>query len=181
MFNWLKNKRASAEDTEGTSSAAIDEREAEEISSDSSEEFGGEAGCLTLATQKLKRRKFCTDAPDELDNLFDEVVELKDVIRELEATEGFSKKNLEKKWGEVLKDKNLKHIKSLVSIFLSIFPSNAFCESVFSVVNHIWTDQSNQFSPETVNAFVCVKLNSDLDLSYFHDAFTEEGHISCCV
>ncbi|KAI3415897.1 hypothetical protein GPALN_005461 [Globodera pallida] len=85
MFNWLKNKRASAEDIEGTSSAAIDEAEAEEISSDSNEdeEFGGE---------------FCTDAPDELDNLFDEVVELKEVVRELEATEGFSKKNLEKKW-----------------------------------------------------------------------------------
>uniref|UniRef100_A0A183CQM0 Type I site-specific deoxyribonuclease n=1 Tax=Globodera pallida TaxID=36090 RepID=A0A183CQM0_GLOPA len=58
-------------------------------------------------------KKFCTDAPDELDNLFDEVVELKEVVRELEATEGFSKKNLEKKWGEVLKDKNLKHIKTL--------------------------------------------------------------------
>uniref|UniRef100_A0A914H766 HAT C-terminal dimerisation domain-containing protein n=1 Tax=Globodera rostochiensis TaxID=31243 RepID=A0A914H766_GLORO len=119
----------------------------------------------------------CTDAPDELDNLFDEVVELKDVIRELEATEGFSKKNLEKKWGEVLKDKNLKHIKSLVSIFLSIFPSNAFCESVFSVVNHIWTDQSNQFSPETVNAFVCVKLNSDLDCNSAYDFFLSQNEL----
>uniref|UniRef100_A0A183CKJ6 UDP-glucose--hexose-1-phosphate uridylyltransferase n=1 Tax=Globodera pallida TaxID=36090 RepID=A0A183CKJ6_GLOPA len=61
-------------------------------------------------------KKFCTDAPDELDNLFDEVVELKEVVRELEATEGFSKKNLEKKWGEVLKDKNLKHIKTLAPV-----------------------------------------------------------------
>uniref|UniRef100_A0A914HSC8 Transposase n=1 Tax=Globodera rostochiensis TaxID=31243 RepID=A0A914HSC8_GLORO len=61
--------RASAEDTEGTSSAAIDETEAEEISSDSSEEFGGETGCLSLATQKLKRRKVSHDKAVAVPNI----------------------------------------------------------------------------------------------------------------
>ena len=58
---------------------------------------------------------------------------------------------------------SIQHIdKKLVSIFLSI-PSNSFCESIFSSVNNIWTDERNRFSVSTVNALISVKCNMDLD------------------
>jgi hypothetical protein len=58
-----------------------------------------------------------------------------------------------------------KHIKKLVSALLSISASNAFCESVFSVVGNVWDAERNRFIPETVNAIVSIKVNAEFDCS----------------
>jgi hypothetical protein len=49
---------------------------------------------------------------------------------------------------------------------LSISASNAFCESVFSVVGNVWDAERNNFKPETVNAIVSIfKVNAEFDCS----------------
>ena len=68
-------------------------------------------------------------------------------------------------------------MKKLVSIFLSIAPSNAFCESVFSLVNNVWTDERNSFKISTVNAFICVKANSEFDCSKSFELFLSDSQL----
>lgn len=121
-------------------------------------------------------RKFCTDSSEELDKLFDEVIEVKETIKTLQSTQ-FSRKTIDQRWGELFKNKNLRNLKKLVTIFLSIFSSNSFCESVFSVLNSIWTDERNKFSPETVNSIISVKINSDLDCTSAFDYFLAQNDL----
>jgi hypothetical protein len=74
---------------------------------------------------------------------------------------------IEDKWAIVFKNKNLRLIRRLVSALLSIPASNAFYESVFSLVNNVWTEEKNRFLAETVNAIVSVKLNADFFVPKF--------------
>jgi hypothetical protein len=78
---------------------------------------------------------------------------------------------------EPLKNKNLEMIKKLVSVLLSMFPSNAFCESVFSAVNSVWTDQRNSFLIETVNALISVKYNSEFECMEALDLFLSKPEL----
>ena len=98
-------------------------------------------------------KHYCSNDSAELDKLFDEVHLLKETLQNLESTD-FLERSVEDRWAIVFKNKEFVLIKKLVSIFLSIFASNAFCESVFSVVNSIWTDERNRFSLKTVNSYL---------------------------
>jgi hypothetical protein len=84
---------------------------------------------------------------------------------------------IEDKWAKIFVNKNLIQIKKLVSIILSISPSNAFCESVFSLVNNVWTDERNRFKIATVNAIVCIKANSEIDCSQALELFLGENDL----
>jgi hypothetical protein len=59
----------------------------------------------------------------------------------------------------------------LVSILLSMSPSNAFCESIFSTMNCLWTDEKHRFKIETVNAIVSVKENAEFKCSEAFELF----------
>jgi hypothetical protein len=73
--------------------------------------------------------------------------------------------SIEDKWTTIFKNKNLRYIKKLVSALLSISASNAFCESVFSIVGNVWDAERNSFKPDTVNSIVYIKMNAEFDCS----------------
>ena len=75
------------------------------------------------------------------------------------------------KWLVVLKNGNLVELRILVFALLSIFPSNAYCETVFSHINHIWTDCKSRLLVDTLNAFVSVVCISPYKncVEAFHD------------
>ena len=98
------------------------------------------------------------------------------VFSELKETD-FSQKELEDKWAQIFKNKYLVQMKKLVSIYLSIAPSNAFCECVFSLVNNVWTDERNSFKISTVNAIVCVKANAEFDCSQSFELFLSDPQL----
>jgi hypothetical protein len=116
-------------------------------------------------------RKFCSNDPADLNKLFDEVIDAKLIISQLEETTSFGQKSIEERWKVLFKNKDFVNLKKIVSIFLSIFPSNAFCESVFSVMNSIWTKERNRFLPDSINSFVFVKINSTLKCNSIFDYF----------
>ena len=64
------------------------------------------------------------------------------------------------KWVVVLKNANLVETRLLVSALLSIFPSNAYCETVFSYINHIWSDRKANLGLDTLNALVSIVCNT---------------------
>lgn len=53
-------------------------------------------------------------------------------------------------------------LRQLVSALFTVFSSNSFCESVFSVVGNVWTTERNRLAIDTLNAIVSVKFNSEL-------------------
>jgi hypothetical protein len=101
-------------------------------------------------------KRFCGTDTNEIDDLLDEVSQIEDVLPKLEGTK-FDAMEIEDKWAIIFKNKNLRYIKKLVSALLSISASNAFCESVFSVVGNVWDAERNSFKPETVNAIVLLR------------------------
>jgi len=117
-------------------------------------------------------KKFCSsiDEDEEIDCLIDELVQLEDVYLKLIKT-NFVKMEIAEKWSTILKNKNLKHIRKLVCILLSIGPSNAFCESIFSKVSALWTDEKNRFKPNTVNAIIACKENAEFNCSQSFQLF----------
>jgi len=83
----------------------------------------------------------------------------------------FAKKNVDAKWTAIFKDPNFIHLKILVSKLLSIFSSNAFCESIFSVVKNVKTDERNQMKMKLLNSLVSIKFNSDFDCQQAYNIF----------
>ena len=64
-------------------------------------------------------RKYCTNDPEILDKLFDEVLDAKKILFKLEGTgTAFNQKSVEQKWHYIFKDGDLPHLKKIVSIFL---------------------------------------------------------------
>ena len=122
-------------------------------------------------------QKFCSDDPAEIDLLFNEVAEVCQIYPNLDKEEKWRAMELEDKWNTVLKNKNLKTLRRLVSSLLSISASNAFCESVFSIVNNVFTDEKNRFHPDTLNAFVAIKINSDFDCSEAQELFLSDTNL----
>jgi hypothetical protein len=115
-------------------------------------------------------KKFFPCNEEEEDQLNEEVFQLKQAYNAIKLT-SFAEKSTEEKWEALLKKKSLAMIRKLVSVLLSMFPSNAFCESIFSTVNSIWTDERNRFLAETVNALVSVKYNSEFECLNAFDLF----------
>jgi hypothetical protein len=133
--------------------------------------------CVQFESIKKSFQKFCSKNVDDLNALFTEVVDLKDLLRILNEKEEFMAKSVEDKWAVILTNKNLIFIRKLVSICLSIFSSNAYVESVFSIVNGLWSDEKNRFNPDTINAIVSIKCNSDLTCNQAYDLFLSNNDL----
>jgi hypothetical protein len=95
--------------------------------------------------------RYISNDPEEIDQLVVDVTEVETMLKELNKKEDFTKLSLGEKWSCLLKNNNIVHLRKLVSALLSIFPSNAYCESVFSVINALWTDEKNRFVVDTIN------------------------------
>jgi hypothetical protein len=112
-----------------------------------------------------------------LDKLFVELGEINENLEELEEQITFKKLEIAEKWIVLLKNENLVVIKPLVSALLSIFPSNAFCESVFSIVDNVWSDEKSRLSIETLNVLVSVKCNSDINCTDIYATFLGNSNL----
>ena len=56
------------------------------------------------------------------------------------------------KWAAIFRNSGFIHIKRIVCMLLSIFSSNAYCESVFSVVKNVKTDERNRMKLKLLNS-----------------------------
>ena len=74
----------------------------------------------------------------------------------------FNQKSVEQKWHYIFKDGDLPNLKKIVSIFLSIYTSNAFVEGIFSKMNSRWTDEKAHFILKPL--ILLFLLNKILDL-----------------
>ena len=105
-----------------------------------------------------------------MDKLFDEVIDAKKILENLKDT-AFTQKSIEQKWHYIFKNDNFPNLKKIVSIFLSIYTSNAFVEGIFSKMNSLWTDEKNKFHVETVNSIIFVKENPELTCEESYEYF----------
>ena len=121
-------------------------------------------------------KKHCSSESAELDALFMEVAELQSLLEKLNATQ-FVNKNIDEKWVFIFKNSNFVHLKKLVIMLLSIFSSNAYCESVFSVVKNVKTDERNRMKLKLLNSLVSIKLNPDFDCSQSYDLFLSNSDL----
>jgi hypothetical protein len=130
-------------------------------------------------TIKRAFQKFCSKKDKDLDGLFTEVTELNELQKILNAKDdlNFKSKTVEEKWAIILTNNNLVKLRTLVAKLLSIYSSNAYVESVFSIVNGIWSDERNRFKPKTVNAIASVKCNSDLTCAQAYDLFLSDNDL----
>uniref|UniRef100_A0A915DCA3 HAT C-terminal dimerisation domain-containing protein n=1 Tax=Ditylenchus dipsaci TaxID=166011 RepID=A0A915DCA3_9BILA len=106
----------------------------------------------------------------ELDNLFGEIAEMNETLEQLQGTE-FDSKSVEEKWSILFKNPNFILLKKLVSILLSVFSSNAFCESIFSVVKNLKSDERNRMQLKLLNSLLSIKFNADFDCVKAHELF----------
>jgi hypothetical protein len=121
-------------------------------------------------------KRFCGTEANEINNLLDVVSQIEEVLPKLEGTK-FDAMEIEDKWANIFKNKNLRYIRKLVSVLLSISASNAFCESVFSVVGNVWDAERNSFKPETVNAIVSIKVNAEFNCSQALELFLSHSDL----
>lgn len=77
----------------------------------------------------------------------------------------------DEKWTNLFKNKNLIFLKKLVSILHSIFSSNAFCESVFSVVKNVRSDERSRMELAMLNSLVSIKFNADFNCANAYYVF----------
>jgi hypothetical protein len=125
---------------------------------------------------KSAYRKYCSNDSKELDELFLEIGCLKAQLERLNKT-AFSERSVDEKWAAIFKDPSFVHLKKIVSILLSIFSSNAYCESVFSVVKNVKTDERNRMKIKLLNSLVSIKLNSDYDCSQAYKLFISDAEL----
>lgn len=127
-------------------------------------------GSLSVQVIKAAYRKYCSESPEDLDALFLEIGNLKFQLERLNKT-AFIERSVDEKWTIIFKDPSFVHLKILVSKLLSIFSSNAYCESVFSVVKNVKTDERNRMKIKLLNSLVSIKLNSDFVCNEAYNLF----------
>ena len=103
-------------------------------------------------------------------------METKTHLERLNKT-AFAEKKVDEKWAIIFKDPSFIHLKKLVSMLLSIFSTNAYCESVFSVVKNVKTDERNRMKIKLLNSLVSIKLNSDFDCDQAYDFFISQPEL----
>ena len=116
-------------------------------------------------------KHFIGDDSNARDALASEILEVKENLLHLSGTE-FDKLPLHEKWITLFKSENIVRLKQLVFALLSVFPSNAYCESIFSVVKSLWTDEKNRMNLELLNALVSVKKNTDYKCTDFYQSIS---------
>lgn len=114
--------------------------------------------------------------PGALDALFEEVGILHETLNRLSNTD-FVEKNVDEKWTVIFRNNNLIYLKKLVSALFSMFPSNAYCESVFSVAKNIKTDERNRMETLLLNSLVSIKLNPDFDCNAAYNLFLSHSDL----
>ena len=122
---------------------------------------------------KAAYRKYCSNDPKKLDELFLEIGSLKSQLERLNKT-AFVGRSVDEKWTIIFKDPSFVHLKELVFKLLSIFSSNAYCESVFSVVKNVKTEERNRMKIKLMNSLVSIKLNSNFDCAQAYDIFISD-------
>ena len=65
-------------------------------------------------------------------------------LDKLEKNEDFLRKPVDEKWTIIFKNPDFIALKKLASVMLSVFSSNAFCDSIFSIVKNVKSDNRNQ-------------------------------------
>jgi hypothetical protein len=125
---------------------------------------------------KAAYRKYCSEKTEDLDALFLEIGSLKMQLERLNKT-AFAGQSVDEKWTTIFKDPSFVHLKRLVSMLLSIFSSNAYCESVFSVVKNVKTDERNRMKIKLLNSLVSIKLNSNFDCNQAYELFISNSEL----
>ncbi len=119
---------------------------------------------------------FISTNAKERDQLFKEVVEVRQLLQQLKGTD-FEKASIDEKWCELFRTGNFVQLKKVVGALLSIFCSNSYCESVFSVINSVWTKEKSQLSVHTLNALVAMKCNCDFDCRRMYEHLLGEKEL----
>ena len=71
----------------------------------------------------------------------------------------------------IFKNHDFIALKKLVSVMLSIFSSNVFCESIFSIVKNVKSDEKNRMKIKLLNSLVGIKTNCDMVCIEAYDLF----------
>jgi hypothetical protein len=145
---------------------------------DNSSQSNAESGDEILTESEILESEEY-DSHSENETELNEVTELNEHQKILNAKDdlNFKSKTVEEKWAIILTNNNLVKLRTLVAKLLSIYSSNAYVESVFSIVNGIWSDERNRFKPKTVNAIASVKCNSDLTCAQAYDLFLSDNDL----
>ncbi len=69
------------------------------------------------------------------------------------------------------------NLHKFISFLFSIPCSNAFVESVFSIMKHLWDDKRNRMSTELVAAELKIRLNSSLSCTEAYDFFLSKPEL----
>lgn len=136
---------------------------------------------LSLEDVTASYKRFISEDEEEIAQLYAEIGEIEDNLEKLNNQETFANLDIDKKWAVLFRSKNIVHLKKIVSALLSIFPSNAFCETIFSRISALWTDEKNSFSVETINAFLFVKCNFGLDVVAANEYFLVQTELLNCA
>ena len=92
-------------------------------------------------------------------------------LDKLEKNKDFLCKPIDEKWTIIFKNPDFIGLKKLVSVMLSIFSSNAFCESIFSIVKNVKSDERNRMKIKLLNSLMGIKTNCDMECTEAYDLF----------
>lgn len=101
-----------------------------------------------------------------LDDLFNEYCIIKPILNNVYSIE----QNVYSKWTKIFSSgtkENFKNIFLLVSYVLSIPPSNAYVERVFSIMNQKWSKERNRCKVELIKSELQISLNFEENCSDF--------------
>ncbi|KAH7708136.1 hypothetical protein AAVH_24618 [Aphelenchoides avenae] len=94
---------------------------------------------------------------------------IRSTLEKLQHKDEYKKLNVIGKWMVILKNASLIEMRKLVGALLTVFSSNAYCESVFSIAKRIWTPEKSNLYVDTLRALLAIKCNSDVECTDMHD------------
>ena len=72
-------------------------------------------------------------------------------------------------WAFLLDNEHVPNLRKLVEFVFAIPASNSFCESVFSHMNFLWSNNRNKMKHDLVGAELKIKMNTHLTCTQFYD------------
>lgn len=82
---------------------------------------------------------------------------------------------LSQKWSKILIKVDAPNSLEIIEYIFAVSPTDAFVESIFSVMKNLWTDERNRLSVEVIKAEIMTNFNYSLSRQEFCEFLETES------
>lgn len=120
----------------------------------------------------------------DMDEIYSEIIILKEIYKEIMNCEKFIKLSTAEKWKHIFNansEQTFPNLLKIISYLLSLPATSAFSERIFSIMNIKWRDERNRAQINLINNELLITLNLNFSCNEALDIFVNDTKLLKCA